>query len=352
MQSLSKFDLISLSVCSFLIVILSYFYYLGNFTHIQRDEYNSIGRILKIKNSAQIKQPKEFTWSDAANNDFIQKNDSIFVGKDSEVTLMINNKDQLVLKENSMLSFNQNDSTFDITLKFGELNADRISQRIEVDVCGKKEYVTSLDAKQIAIKKSENCHIEVKSTSGRFQFADQQVSSLKHIENSIILSENQYEILPTDESEATVQVTTDHNNVKKQTEEIADLFKPVEQPVEIEKLAPRSEIKNPQKVPVSVFNKPEIAQEDLKKNFYSQDKNSSNLYLRWKNTNTTYTVDESQFEISQNKNFKKTLMTETTSKNSILLKTQLSKGNYYWRVRFKSDQKYSDWSSVAQLSIF
>jgi hypothetical protein len=355
MQSLSKFDLISLSICSLFILILSYFYYLGNFTHIQRVEKNSIGRILKIKNSAQIKQPKEFTWSDAANNDFIQKNDSVFVGKDSEVTLIINNQDELTLKENSMLSFNENDSTFDIALQYGEINAAQISQRIEIDICGKKEYISSIDAKDIAIKKSANCHVEAKSKSGQIQFAEQQISSIKQTESSLILSESQYEALPTSESTEPLQITIKPNNPMPQQDEISQLFESYAAPEIAPAIALQDKqipLKNFVKKPINIFSKPEIAKEDMKKNFYSQDKNSSNLYLRWKNTNTTFNVEDSQFEISQFKNFKKILMTENTVKSSILLKTQLSKGSYYWRVRFKSEQKYSEWSSVAELSIF
>lgn len=359
MQSLSKFDLFGLSLSAALIFIFSAMYYSENFKYIQREQINSIGKIINIKNSAQIKQPKDFVWTDVQSTDFIQDNDSLFVGPNSEATILLDNSSQITLKENSMLSFTKNNSALDIALNFGEINAEKMVQRIEIDVCGKKEFIDPRDALNIEIKKSKNCQIEIKSKSGQIQFGEQKVSALKQIESSVIFSESKYEILPTPETEKPVQVTmgSDGPTTAQEltSEKIFQIF-PAENPIPEElpltKTEPvKSATVQPPK-PQVIFLAPVIGPDDIKKNFYSQDKNSTNLYLRWKNTNTSTEVSESQFEMSESKNFKKILLTENTEKNSVLIKTQLTKGIYFWRVRFKSEQKYSDWSSVAQLSIF
>jgi hypothetical protein len=361
MSSLSKFDRLGLTLCLLLIALFSYFYIKNNSNFNQRNPTDSIGQILTLKNSAQIKQSRDFAWADIQDKDYIQQNDSIFVGPDSEITIKFKNNELITLKENSMLSFNKSDSTFDIALKFGEINSEQISQKIEIDVCGKKELVDPSNAKNISIVKNNNCQIEIKAKSGQFQVAEKKISNLKQIDTSVILGENTYEISETSESsEKSTLLTTNNNNLLTAETLKDDIFnsppplptaleKPAEKIPAEHKVEHKKNIKTP---PVDIFLVPQISSDYLKKNFYSQDKNSSNLYLRWNNMNTQIQVIQSQIEISQNKNFNPLFLNETTDKNSILLKNQMNKGSYFWRVRFKSTEKYSDWSAVAQLSIF
>ncbi len=351
MSSFSKFDRILILVCISFISGLSGVYSSSNLT-IQHLKTEFIGHISDLKNNVQIKQPQDFIWTDLQSNDLIQKNDCIFVGQNSQARVEFLNGQSILLKENSMLSFTQNEKSFDIALNYGEFQSDKVDQMIEIDICGKKELINAADAKKIDIKKSKNCKFEIKSEEGQFEFAQKKVSSLKQIESSVILSERTLSVKETADSDKDIELIADNNQFNLESATDTNLFQ-ISDPLQesITPLTPPIASAKPI-APKIHFFAPTIDTSYMKKNFYSQQDNSSNIYLRWQNSNNEILVKESLIEISKNLNFSPVLHSDVTTKNFILLKLNLKKGRYYWRVKFKSKSETSDESVIAQFALF
>ena len=348
MFSFSKFDISAAIFCVLCILFFGSLYYKSNVSSYRKVKASySVGTVTSIKNKVQYKEPQSFVWTDLAQSDALQQNDSIYIGPDSNATIRFGSGQAITLKENSMLSFTKNNSTFNIALQFGELESEKIDSLIEIDVCGKKEFINAKDAQKIQIRSLRNCKIEALAQGGQFEFSQKKMSSLKQVESSTLMSEDKFEIK-----------TTSADNTQELYKQNTDLL--IEAPsdksfLQLPVAAADLKIQDPAlqvKKPEFQFFQPKIDSSYTKKNFYSQQSSTSNFYLRWQNFNRQVLVFKSHIEISRNKNFSDLLLTDNTPGNVILLKSNLTKGRYFWRVRFKSISKYSDWSNVAEFTIF
>jgi len=148
--------------------------------------------------------------------------------------------------------------------------------------------------------------------------------------------------------------------------EAPSIPQPVEinKPTPIKKTTPRPNLKKPEppkeEETISVQEAPArpapegpfvVLPIHLKRNYYTQTGENSHFTIFWQGSRVLRDTEYFEIEIATDAQFLTEVLRYEARENFLKVKFTLKRNDYFWRVRLKSKEVYSDWSPTAQFSI-
>ncbi|MCB1175717.1 MAG: FecR domain-containing protein [Leptospiraceae bacterium] len=200
--TLSRNDQIILGISAAVLLIAS----IGLYFDLNRRSGGGSGKqvgILKIKNNvAQRKFNEQVIWENLENNIPVYNNDSIRTGELSAASIVLNDKTEIALDENSMIVLNIDEDAMNIDFVSGSIQANRSAvEGTDGDTAPEltiksKDKVIEIDDSDIQLNKgdTEELVVDVKRGSASIKTEDGQEKQIKENERASLDESGKVEI--------------------------------------------------------------------------------------------------------------------------------------------------------------
>ncbi len=287
-------DLIAASLSTIIISTFSVLLYFDFTKKVEASNSVEVGTISFKRRVAQRKYAAQVIWEDIKQKQLVFNNDSIRTSEDSEAVIHLKDGTEIELDDNSMIILALAKNSININFEHGSISAKRTGgiegQNIRQVRILSKDTSISIENSNVKLSKLENQNLDLSVSKG--------VAVINTNFGQQIIKKDQ-QILLSAKKEAKVY--------KKQLKLVS----------------------------------PETRSYKITKS------KKSSVHFAWEKIKDRGKLF---FEISKNKNFKKTIYKKSIRKNYINKK--LSSGSYYWRLRFKSRKhKKTEISEIRKLII-
>lgn len=202
MLFLNRADRIFLSFALFIVAIFSYLLYDDSLFFKDNTEHTQeqIGNILVSKNDVRLKNSSAFAWRSAGKSVEVHQKDSIFTGERSEVSIHLNDGSTINLKENSLVTLNQQNGEMTLDLKYGDFIGQLNPESKLKVTSGKEEYdlkgETSANNEKtvIQLNKSRAGQLDVKLKEGSAAVKSKNQTKVLEKDHSVSLAKNFEEV--------------------------------------------------------------------------------------------------------------------------------------------------------------